>query len=134
MSRTRRFIQAGFAAALVAGLTLAAGFAPSAMAQYPGGLGDGRFDTDSRNNRMTVSIRVVPVGNFCVRAVEAVGYDPRSNQSLYRVRFDSGAMTSLGVTAFENAFSSARSEGDAVRALSAAQADARPYRRSPTEC
>ncbi|WP_439572837.1 hypothetical protein [Phreatobacter sp.] len=91
-----------------------------------------RFD-DSRN-RQTVSIRTVPVGEFCVRAVEAVGYDPRLNRRLYRVRFDSGPITSLGVVAFENAFSGARTEGDAVRALAAGQHDAAPYRRGRGEC
>ena len=74
------------------------------------------------------------VGDFCVRAIEAVGYDPRLNTRLYRIAFDSGPMTSLGVTAYENAFASARTQGDAMAALSAARFDARPYRRGPGEC
>ena len=123
------------AAALVGALTLAGALSVPAVAQYPGGgAHSGRGDTDSRNNRVTVSIRVVTVGDFCVRAIEAVGYDPRLNTRLYRVGFDSGPMTSLGVTAYENAFSSARTQGDAMMALAAARHDARPYQRGPGEC
>lgn len=118
----------GLAAAL--GLALVA----PAAAQFHGGGAGGRGGIDTDRNRLTVSIRVVPVGDFCVRAVEAVGYDPRLNRRLYRVGFDSGPMTSLGVTAFENAFSSARTQADALAALAAAQHDARPYRRSRGEC
>jgi hypothetical protein len=137
MSTTRSRLRAGLAAAT---LMLGAALVPAApqpvRAQFNdgGGLSDGRGDTDSRNNRMTVSIRVVTVGSFCVRAVEAVGYDPRLNQRLFRIGFDSGPMTSVGVTAYENAFSSARTEGDAVAALAAAQRDAQPYRRGPGQC
>jgi hypothetical protein len=135
MSTTRSRLRAGLAAAT---LILAAALVPAApqpvLAQFnDGGLG-GRGDIESRNNRLTVSIRVVPVGNFCVRAVEAVGYDPRLNQRLFRIGFDSGPMASNGVTAYENAFSSARTQGDAVAALAAAQRDAQPYRRGPGQC
>ncbi len=136
MSSHRMSIRAGLAAAaLVGSLALAGAVSAPAVAQYyGGGAHSGRGDTDSRNNRVTVSIRVVTVGDFCVRAIEAVGYDPRLNTRLYRVAFDSGPMTSLGVTAYENAFSSARTQGDAMAALSAARFDARPYRRGPGEC
>lgn len=118
---------------------LSAGGATPALAQFYGGGSSGGFGGGERPNedprsRMTVSIRTVQVGEFCVRAVEAIGYDPRLNQRLYRLGFDSGPMTSLGVVAFENAFSSARTQGDAVRALAAAQSDARPYRRGPGQC
>ncbi|MDP2801591.1 MAG: hypothetical protein Q8O26_06885 [Phreatobacter sp.] len=123
------------AAALTLGAALVGASPPPAHAQFNGGGGHaGRGDTDSRNNRLTVSVRVVTVGNFCVRAVEAVGYDPRLNQRLFRIGFDSGPMTSLGVTAYENAFSSSRTQDDAVAALTAARLDARPYRRGPGEC
>lgn len=136
MSRYPMSFRAGLgAAALVVALTLAGALSVPAVAQYPGGgAHSGRGDTDSRNNRVTVSIRVVTVGDFCVRAIEAVGYDPRLNTRLYRVGFDSGPMTSLGVTAYENAFSSARTQGDAMMALAAARHDARPYQRGPGEC
>lgn len=136
MSSHRMSIRAGLAAAaLVGSLALAGAVSAPAVAQYyGGGAHNGRGDTDSRNNRVTVSIRVVTVGDFCVRAIEAVGYDPRLNTRLYRVGFDSGPMTSLGVTAYENAFSSARTQGDAMMALAAARHDARPYQRGPGEC
>ncbi|MGU9979929.1 hypothetical protein ACJ4V0_07800 [Phreatobacter sp. HK31-P] len=137
MSSHRMPIRPGLAAAVLAGaLALAGAVSAPATAQYYGGGGahSGRGDTDSRNNRVTVSIRVVTVGDFCVRAIEAVGYDPRLNTRLYRIGFDSGPMTSLGVTAYENAFSSARTQGDAMAALSAAHYDARPYRRGPGAC
>lgn len=129
-----------FAATVGAGALAFTGLSSPADAQFigggsagSGGYGGERLGEDPRN-RLTVSIRTVPVGEFCVRAVEAVGYDPRLNQRLYRLGFDSGPMTSLGVVAFENAFSSARTQGDAMRALAAAQADARPYRRGPGQC
>lgn len=132
----RATFRSGLAAAVLVGsLALATAVSAPAVAQYHGGgAQSGRGDTDSRNNRVTVSIRVVTVGDFCVRAIEAVGYDPRLNTRLYRVGFDSGPMTSLGVTAYENAFSSARTQGDAMMALAAARHDARPYRRGPGEC
>jgi hypothetical protein len=134
MPTIRTRLSAGLAAAaLVLGTALAA-FPVQAQFNDGGGLGGGRGDIDSRNNRLTVSIRVVTVGSFCVRAVEAVGYDPRLNQRLFRIGFDSGPMTSVGVTAYENAFSSARTEGDAAAALAAAQRDAQPYRRGPGQC
>lgn len=120
--------------ALVAGTALAVGLAATASAQFSRGGDGGRSSIDPRTDRSTVSIRIVPVGDFCVRAVGAVGYDPRANQRLYNVGFDSGPMTSLGVTAFENAFSGARTQGDAMRALSAARHDAQPYRRSAADC
>jgi hypothetical protein len=137
MSTTRSRLSAGLAAATLAlGAALVPAAPPPVLAQFNdgGGLGGGRGDIDSRNNRLTVSIRVVTVGSFCVRAVEAVGYDPRLNQRLFRIGFDSGPMTSVGVTAYENALSSARTEGDAVAALAAAQRDAQPYRRGPGQC
>jgi hypothetical protein len=110
-----------------------------AFAQWPGGIDFGNGggpvpEIEDRRNRTTVSIRTVPFGELCVRAVEAVGYDPRLNQRLYRVGFDSGPMTGLGVTAYENAFSSARTQDDAVRALSAARADARSFARGRGQC
>jgi len=89
---------------------------------------------DQRANRMTVSIRTVPVGQFCLRAVAAIGYDPRTNQRLYAIQFDSGPMTSLGAVAYENAFSSARTERDAVAALAYARRDSQSYGRSPDAC
>ncbi|AVO46196.1 hypothetical protein [Phreatobacter cathodiphilus] len=136
MSTTRSRLGAGLAATLMLGAALVPAAPQPVRAQFNdgGGLGGGRGDIDSRNNRMTVSIRVVTVGTFCVRAVEAVGYDPRLNQRLFRIGFDSGPMTSVGVTAYENAFSSARTEGDAAAALAAAQRDAQPYRRGPGQC
>ncbi len=122
-------------AAALAVCTLAA----PALAQWPGGIdlnqGGGPVpDIEDRRNRTTVSIRTVPVGEFCIRAVEAVGYDPRLNVRLYRVGFDSGPMTGLGVTAYENAFSSARTQDDALRALASARADARSFARGRGQC
>jgi len=136
MSSHRTSFRVGLAAAaLVGSLALATAVSAPAVAQYyGGGAVSGRGDTDSRNNRVTVSIRVVTVGDVCVRAIEAVGYDPRLNTRLYRIAFDSGPMTSLGVTAYENAFSSARTQSDAMAALAVAQHDARPYRRGPGGC
>lgn len=128
------------AAAMIVALGLAGALAPAvpALAQWGGPAAGARGgpepNVDDPRNRLTVSIRTVPVGEFCVRAVEAVGYDPRLNQRLYRVGFDSGPMTSLGVTAYENAFSSARTQADAMRALAAARHDAEPYQRPPRAC
>jgi hypothetical protein len=101
-----------------------------------GGGGHNQADgtIDQRANRVTVSIRTVPVGQFCLRAVAAVGYDPRLNQRLYSVQFDSGPMTSLGAVAYENAFSSARTQADAMMALANARRDAEPYGRSAGAC
>ncbi|MGL4286085.1 MAG: hypothetical protein ACRCVA_07075 [Phreatobacter sp.] len=118
------------AAAAIAPLLLAL----PASANRFGGPGGDRMQTDDPRNRVTVSVRTVPVGAFCVRAVEAVGYDPRLNQRLYRVRFNSGVMASLGVTAYENALASARTEQDALHGLEYAQRDAAPFRRSPADC
>jgi F0F1-type ATP synthase membrane subunit c/vacuolar-type H+-ATPase subunit K len=136
MAKTRIPLGAALpAVALLLGIALAGASPPLAHAQFNDGGGhSGRGDTDSLNNRLTVSVRVVTVGNVCVRAVEAVGYDPRLNQRLFRISFDSGPMTSLGITAYENAFASARSQGDAMAALAAAERDARPYRRGPGGC
>jgi hypothetical protein len=109
---------------------------PAAANRFGGG-GNGsgdRSNLEDPRNRTTVSIVTVPVGAFCVRAVEAVGYDPRLNQRLYRVRFNSGAMASLGVTAYENALAFARTEQDALRGLEYARADAAPYVRDPSTC
>jgi hypothetical protein len=121
-------------AAAVAVMALSA----PALAQWPGGAIEPRGGMDpqieDQRNRSTVSIRTIPVGEFCVRAVEAVGYDPRLNQRLYRVGFDSGPMTGLGVTAYENAFASARTQGDAMRALAAARHDARSFLRGRGDC
>lgn len=126
------------ALAAVAALALLAGPASGPVqAQWPGSMGAGGpiiENFDHTRYRATVSIRTVPVGEFCVRVVEAIGFDPRLNRRLYRVRFDSGPITSLGVTAYENAFASARTEGDAVRAVAAGQHDASPYRRSRGQC
>ncbi len=99
-----------------------------------GGHGNNDGTIDQRANRMTVSIRTVPVGQFCLRAVAAIGYDPRLNQRLYMVQFDSGPMTSLGAVAYENAFSSARTQADAMAALNNARRDAQPYGRNPGAC
>lgn len=121
-------------AAAIACLALSA----PALAQWPGGAPEPRGgpspQIEDPRNRTTVSIRTIPVGEFCVRAVEAIGYDPRLNQRLYRVGFDSGPMTGLGVTAYENAFASARTQGDAARALEAARYDARSFQRGRGEC
>lgn len=124
-----------FAAAAILGLgALAAGPAAAQWGNRDHGGGPIIENFDHTRHRATVSIRTVPVGEFCVRAVEAVGYDPERNRRLYRVRFDSGPITSLGVVAFENAFASARTERDAIRAVAAGQNDAAPYRRSRAEC
>ncbi|QCI65610.1 hypothetical protein [Phreatobacter stygius] len=108
--------------------------APASADRFGGAPGGDRFQIEDPRNRVTVSVRTVPVGAFCVRAVEAVGYDPRLNQRLYHVRFNSGVMASLGVTAYENALSSARTERDAVQGLEYAQRDAAPFRRNPGDC
>ncbi|WP_296572284.1 hypothetical protein [Phreatobacter sp.] len=142
MAKTRITLGAGLtAAALTFGAALVGSSPQPALAQFnayaqsfDGGGQSGRGDVESRNNRLTVSIRVVTVGDVCVRAVEAVGYDPRLNQRLFRIGFDSGPMTALGVTAYENALASARTADDAMAALAAAQRDARPYRRGPGQC
>lgn len=121
---------------LIAAAAVLALSAP-AFAQWTGGVDHGGGPVpqiDDPFNRATVSIRTVPFGEFCVRAVEAVGYDARLNQRLYRVGFDSGPMTPLGVTAYENAFASARTQGDAVRALAAARADSRSFLRGQGQC
>ncbi len=122
-----------FLAAAVAAFALSA----PAFAQWSGGVDHGGGPVPQLEdplNRATVSIRTVPFGEFCLRAVEAVGYDPRLNQRLYRVGFDSGPMTPLGVTAYENAFASARTQGDAARALAAARADSRSFLRARGQC
>lgn len=99
-----------------------------------GGHGDNDGAIDLRANRMTVSIRTIPVGQFCLRAVAAIGYDPRLNQRLYALQFDSGPMTPLGAVAYENAFASARTEADARTALANARRDSQPYGRSAGAC
>lgn len=136
MAKTRITFGAGLtAAALILAPVLMGSVSRPALAQsFDSGGQSGRGDAESRNNRLTVSIRVVTVGDVCVRAVEAVGYDPRLNQRLFRIGFDSGPMTALGVTAYENAFASARTADGAMAALAAAQRDARPYRRGPGQC
>lgn len=122
---------------LLAAATAAFALSAPALAQWSGGVDHGGGPVpqiEDPFNRATVSIRTVPFGEFCVRAVEAVGYDARLNQRLYRVGFDSGPMTPLGVTAYENAFASARTQGDAVRALDAARADSRSFQRGRGQC
>jgi hypothetical protein len=99
-----------------------------------GGRGGDQSTLDDNRNRVTISIRVVPVGAYCVRPVEAVGYDPRLNQRLFAVPIKAGAMASLGVTAYENALAFARTAQDAVRGLEYARADAAPYLRDPGHC
>lgn len=126
--------------ALVLAALLAAAAGPTLAQTYSGGGSGGGGahhqdgTIDQRANRMTVSIRTVPVGQFCLRAVAAIGYDPRLNQRLYAIQFDSGPMTSLGAVAYENAFSSARTERDAVAALASARRDSQPYSRSAGAC
>jgi hypothetical protein len=126
--------------ALVVAALLAAAPGPTLAQTYSGGGSGGGGahhqdgTIDQRANRMTVSIRTVPVGQFCLRAVAAIGYDPRLNQRLYAIQFDSGPMTSLGAVAYENAFSSARTERDAVAALASARRDSQPYSRSAGAC
>lgn len=135
MSLPRSIRPALVLAALLAagpGLALAQSF--SGGGGGGGGHGSNDGTIDQRSNRMTVSIRTVPVGQFCLRAVAAIGYDPRSNQRLYAIQFDSGPMTSLGAVAYENAFSSARTEQDAASALASARRDSQPYSRSAGAC
>jgi hypothetical protein len=111
-----------------------------ALAQYSGGGGGGsdggaNFDpVDDYVNRRTVTIRTVPVGVGCIRAVGAVGYDPRLNQPLFNIRFDSGVIAAVGVAAYENALSRARTGAEAQRALGAANQDAARYRRDQRSC
>ena len=136
MSLPRSIRPALVLAALLAaapGLVLAKSFSGSGGSSG-GGHGGNDGTIDQRANRMTVSIRTVPVGQFCLRAVAAIGYDPRLNQRLYAIQFDSGPMTSLGAVAYENAFSSARSERDAMAALASARRDSQPYSRSAGAC
>lgn len=108
--------------------------ATPALANRFGSPGADRMEPEDPRNRKTVSVITVPVGAFCVRAVGVVGYDPRLNQRLYRVSFDSGTMVDLGVTAYENALASARTEAEALRGLSLGRQDAAPYRRDPGHC
>lgn len=105
-----------------------------ALANRFGSPGADRMEPEDPRNRSTVSVRTVPVGAFCVRVVEVVGYDPRLNQRLYRVRLDSGVLASLGITAYENALAFARTENDALRSLDLARHDAETFRRSPGQC
>lgn len=134
MSTSRTLRPAVLAAAALLGLgALAAGPAAAQWGHRDNG-GPIIDNFDHTRHQATVSIRTVPVGEFCVRVVEAIGFDPRLNRRLYRVRFDSGPITSLGVVAYENAFAGARTEGDAARAVAAAQNDASPYRRSRGQC
>lgn len=138
MFRDRRLSRALAAAALALGV-LGSG---AAFAQFPGGGGGGgasdggaNFDrTDDYVNRRTVTIRTVPVGVGCIRAVGAVGYDPRLNQKLFDIRFDSGVIAAVGVAAYENALGSARTSADAQRALVGAAQDAQRYRRDARGC
>lgn len=105
-----------------------------AFANRFGSPGADRMEPEDPRNRSTVSVRTVPVGAFCVRVVEVIGYDPRLNQRLYRVRLDSGVMAGLGVTAYENALAFARTETDALRSLDFARHDAETFRRNPGQC
>lgn len=103
----------------------------------PGGSqGGGGFNNfvDDPLNRVTVTVRVEPVGRFCVRVIEAVGYDPRLNRMLYRTAIGGDVVVSLGVTAYENAFASARTQGDAATALAAGRRDASSFRRGRESC
>lgn len=126
------------AAAVVAAACLAVLSAPASAQFIGGGLpGATRGDDnpiEDRRNRVTVSIRTVPVGSFCLRVVEAVGFDPRLNRRLYRLGIETPPMTSLGAVAYENALASARTQGDALAALPAARRDARPYVRDAAGC
>ncbi len=131
LNRAGRLVAAALVA-LAPGIALAQTF--SGGGGGGGGHGNNDGTIDQRANRLTVSIRTVPVGQFCLRAVAAIGYDPRLNQRLYSVQFDSGPMTSLGAVAYENAFSSARTQADAMAALASARRDAQPYGRSAGAC
>ncbi|QCK85890.1 hypothetical protein E8L99_09000 [Phreatobacter aquaticus] len=124
--------------AIAGAVALAPGLA---LAQYSGGGGGGGSDgganfapIDDYVNRRTVTIRTVPVGVGCIRAVGAVGYDPRLNQRLFDIRFDSGVIAAVGVSAYENALSGARTGADAQRALAGAARDAARYRRDQRSC
>jgi hypothetical protein len=132
-SQTNRPVAYAVAATLGLG-ALAVGPAAAQWSNFDPGGGPIIENFDHSRYRATVSIRTVPVGASCVRAVEAIGYDPERNIRLYRVRFDSGPIAPLGVVAYENAFASARTEGDALRAVAAGQSDAAPYRRSRGQC
>lgn len=109
--------------------------APALAQRGGGGLRGGGIDAvDARANLSTVSIRIMPIGRFCVRAIAAVGYEPRLNQQLYRIEIDSGPMNSLGISAYENALQSARTPAEARVAVSAARQDAGPFRRDRPAC
>ncbi|MEI8143991.1 MAG: hypothetical protein WCH83_00880 [Alphaproteobacteria bacterium] len=99
-----------------------------------GGGANGNENRDTPANRLSVTIRAVPIGAKCVRAIGAYGFDPRLNQELYRMSFDSGPMTGLGLNAYENAFSSSRTPGDAAKSLDAARKDAASFRRDLSAC
>lgn len=101
-----------------------------AAAQTAGGPGGAGAATV----RSPVSVRVATVGTRCVRALGAVAYDQRLGTILFRLDFDSGPMSSLGVNAYENALLSARTLQEARIGLEAARRDAVIYRREPSAC